>query len=433
MRLIQVISEYFPPVDDSCGGTQVHLRDLARVLQSRGHEIEIFTSLRGREFPEYTMTRIDWEGVPVMRVTYNFQDFERFEMIYASPKLEARFRAFLWGKKPDLVHFHHLTRLSTTLIEICVEQGIPTVLTLHDYWMVCLRGQRYHPTEEKVCDVLDRERCVQCLHPLWPTLLPLDAPAELDDPHKRRAGWYALRRWELHMRRVLGLCDLLIAPAAFHRERYVEWGVDPERCVVVEHGLDTRRLLAKPRAPRPVRTIGYLGNVIPPKGVHVLVEAFNRLARADLVLDIHGECVAYHGRSDYLERLRAAPGLDVRLSGPYSYGELPEILAGFDVLVVPSLWWETFCLTVREGALAGVPVVVSDIAGMHDAVAAGLALGFEPGNPDDLARVLRRLIEDDALRAEMGRKAHLVRDIADCAEETERHYEAVLARAGSAR
>jgi glycosyltransferase involved in cell wall biosynthesis len=431
VRLIQVISEYFPPIDDSCGGTQAHLRDLAAALKARGHELEIFTALRGSEFPEHALTAIEWQGIDVMRVTNNFQDVERFEMLYASPHIEARFRAFLWGKKPDLVHFHHLTRLSTTLIDVCAELGIPTVVTLHDFWLVCLRGQRYHPVTHEVCDVLDRERCLACLHPLWPTLLPLDASGAPDapaDPYAQRAGWYTLKRWEQAVKATLARCDLLISPAAFHRDRFVEWGADPARCVVVEHGLDTRFLRAAPRRTRPVQTIGYVGNVIPPKGVHVLVEAFHRLGRADLELQVHGNLNAYHGRTDYAERLRGAPGRAVRLRGAYSYADLPKILAGLDVLVVPSIWWETFGLTAREGALAGVPVVVADVGGLHDVVKSGLALGFRAGDAEDLARVLRRLIEDKALRAEMGRKAHLVRDIADCAAETEAHYETVLSR-----
>jgi glycosyltransferase involved in cell wall biosynthesis len=137
---------------------------------------------------------------------------------------------------------------------------------------------------------------------------------------------------------------------------------------------------------------------------------------------------AYHGRTDYAEQLRGAPGLTVRLRGAYAYADLPKILAGIDILVVPSIWWETFGLTAREGALAGVPVVVADVGGLHDVVKSGLALGFRAGDAEDLARVLLRLIEDKALRAEMSRKAHLVRDIADCAAETEAHYETVLAR-----
>lgn len=430
MRLLQIISEYFPPVQDSCGGTQVHLQDLTRALVARGHDISIFSALRGDEFNEYLMTEIQWEGIPVMRVTYNFEDVQRFEVIYASPKIEARFRAYLHGQRPDLVHVHHVTRLSTTLIEVCIEMGIPVVLTLHDYWMMCLRGKRFHPLDNKVCEELDRDVCVKCLNPLWPTLLPLEEDVSSSDPLERKQGFYRLMRWERQSRDVINQCDLVIAPSPFHRERFVEWGVDDERCVVVEHGLDTQALRAEPRGPRPVKTIGYVGNVIPPKGVHVLVEAFNLLQRPDLVLEIRGQHEVHHGASGYIDQLKAAPGLTVNLGGPYDHDRLPEILAGFDILVVPAIWWETFGLTVREAALAGVPVVASDLAGLHDAVAAGMALGFEPGNAEALAEVLRRLIEDDELRLAMGRKAHLVRDIADCAAETEQHYLRVHERAG---
>ena len=145
MRLVQVISEYFPPIEDSVGGTQVHLRDLTEALRARGHEVEIFASLRGDEEDEYVTSVVEWQGVDVTRVTNNFQDVNRLESMYANPKMDARFRAFLHGKEPDLVHFHHLTRLSTTMLEVCRELSIPTVMTLHDYWMVCPRGKRYHP------------------------------------------------------------------------------------------------------------------------------------------------------------------------------------------------------------------------------------------------------------------------------------------------
>lgn len=425
MRLLQVISEYFPPQGDSCGGTQVHLADLARSLAARGHELEVFAGLRGHDFEEYEMSAIDWEGIPVTRVTYNFQDVERFEVMYASPKLEARFRAFLHGRRPDLVHFHHFTRLSTTFLEACAELGIPTVLTLHDYWHVCLRGQRIHPETLEVCEELDRERCVRCLHPLWPTLLPVDTPGEA------LASLYTLQRWERHTKRVLDLADLVICPAPFHRERFVEWGLDPERVVVVEHGIDTAALAAEPRGRKPVRSIGFVGNVIPPKGVHVLVRAFNLLARPELTLDVHGQFDVFHGHSEYARDLAADEGLTVRLHGPFAHADLPAILAGFDVLVVPSIWWETFGLTVREGVLAGLPVVASDVGGLHDAVESGLALGFEPGNAEALADVLRSLVDDPDLRDAMSRRGDRVRDLAECAAETEAWYQRVLERAGA--
>src|SRR5206468_6511433 len=66
----------------------------------------------------------------------------------------------------------------------------------------------------------------------------------------------------------------------------------------------------------------------------------------------------------------------VRFHGRYEHHDLPALLAGLDVLVVPSLWWENSPLTVREGALAGLSVVVSQLGGLVEAVEEGLAIGF---------------------------------------------------------
>ena len=114
MRILEVISEYLP---EHWGGTQIHVRDLCRGLRARGHDLRVFTALRSDQSEDYLMTDAEWDGVPVTRVTNTLRDVDRFEMIYANPKLDARFAAFLWERRPDLVHVHHFTCLSTAWIE----------------------------------------------------------------------------------------------------------------------------------------------------------------------------------------------------------------------------------------------------------------------------------------------------------------------------
>ncbi|MFQ5503380.1 MAG: glycosyltransferase family 4 protein [Planctomycetota bacterium] len=432
MKILQVLSSYLP--EDSAG-TQLHVRDLCAGLRKLGHETEVFAGLSGKDFEEFELSRSEWEGVPVTRVTNNYRDVDRFELLYASPRIDARFGAFLDEAKPDLVHVHHLTGLATSILELVSERGLPLVMTLHDYWLLCPRGQRLHPDTQEICETLDRSRCVPCLSKLWPLYLPYDRPRNRREARRshdrmflRGGAIHSLTRWETHVRRVVALCDVVIAPSAFHRDRFVEWGLDPGRCFVVPHGLPRDELQGEPRGARPVENIGFIGTVIPSKGVHTLVEAFALLHRDDLVLHIHGNEPIFHGDTDYGTRLRAGvrAGLDVRFHGAYEHRDLPAILACLDLLVVPALWWETFCLTVREGVLAGLPVVASRLGGITEAVDQGMALGFEAGNAKDLARVLRQLLEDDALRDRMSRRADLVRDMSSCVEETEKLYQVAL-------
>jgi len=418
MRICHVISEYLP---DQSGGTQIHVRDLSRGLRARGHEVSVFCGRRG-DGDEYALADYEFEGVAVTTLTNNFADVDRFEMLYANPKIDGRFRGYLERTRPDLVHFHHVSGLSVTMIEVAVDLGIPALMTLHDHWLVCPRGQRIHPETLAICDPLDRTVCLPCLAALWPHLL--SATPEQWGPN---VSAYRLRRFEDEVRRAFELCSMLIAPSVFHRDRFVEWGVSPERIVAVPHGLSRDGFPENPREPRPVTTIGFIGTALPSKGVHVLIDAFQKLGRADLTLRIHGAMPVFHGDSGYGDRLRArvTAGTDVRFEGAYEQADLPAILADIDILVVPAIWWESFCLTIREGALAGVPVVASDHGAMHEAIAQGIAVGFRPGDSDDLCRVLRELIADDRLRAELGRKAELVRDLDDCVAETVRIYSAI--------
>ncbi len=423
MRVVQVINGYLP---HETTGTQIHVRDLCRGLRDRGHEVEVFTRLAGNEHGEFEISRSEWEGVRVTRITNNFADLASFELLYTHPTIDARFNDFLDEAQPDLVHVHHLTCLSTSMIEVARRRGLPVVMTFHDYWMVCLRGQRIRPDDLGICETLDRARCLSCLNQLWPHLLPLDGPRSLlERLLGRPPSMEKLTAWEAHVRRMVDSCQALTAPGRFHRERFIEWGADRNRLFLAPIGFPRHELGGAPHGKRAIRNIGFIGSVIPTKGVHVLCEAFNRLDRRDLVLHVHGEAPNFHGDTGYLDRLRllVRPDLDVRFHGRYDHRDLSALLASLDVLVVPSLWWENFPLTVREGALAGLPVVASRLGGLGEAIDEGLALGFRAGDPEDLARVLSRLLSDSELRDGMSRKASLVFDLGRSVARLEEIYD----------
>lgn len=421
MRIVHVVSGYFP---EDTGGTQMQLRDLCHAQHRLGHETHVFTRIGGNRYGEYELSRGEWEGVPITRITNNFLDVARLERIYTNPAIDNRFRFFLDRVKPDVVHIHHLTCLSTTMIEVAKSLGLPVVMWLSDYWFQCPRGQRILPEDLSICEDLDRDRCLPCLQKLWPHLL-----ADEDQPgFSGTPPMETLQAWEAHMLKMAERCDVTLTPSAFHRDRFVEWGVPADHCQVVKYGLPKEDLVAPPRGKAPIHHVGFTGIVLPSKGVHVLVEAFSLLDREDLVLDIHGEHLSFHGKTDYMEELKAAvkPGLTVNFHGRFENRDLPEILSGLDLLVITSLWWESYYLTAREGALAGLPVIAFNLAGLTEAVDEGLALGCEAGNVRQLADAIARVCDDEDLRDELTRKAHIVRGVMDCAENIQSIYREVM-------
>jgi glycosyltransferase involved in cell wall biosynthesis len=137
----------------------------------------------------------------------------------------------------------------------------------------------------------------------------------------------------------------------------------------------------------------------PYKGFHVLLDAVRRLrqqGREDVVLALCGE-------GPQLPELReqARPlGEQVRFLGRRD--DVPQLLGGATIAVVPSLWEEAFGLAVAEGMAAGVPVVASRIGGIPEQVEDGQSgLLVPPGDADALAGALLRLLSDPEERTRL--------------------------------
>ncbi|MCK7581189.1 MAG: glycosyltransferase [Chromatiales bacterium] len=91
--------------------------------------------------PEYRVHRDRAGEVAVVRVNHTFRDATSFEHTYRNATIDAIAGALLDEERPDVVHVHHLTCLSTGIAAECAARGIPFVLTLNDYWLLCHRGQ----------------------------------------------------------------------------------------------------------------------------------------------------------------------------------------------------------------------------------------------------------------------------------------------------
>ena len=380
MRVLHLVHQYMP---EHVGGTELYTRWLTHALSQRGHEITVFyrRAAEGIGWDDRvearTRVRAVWNGSP--------NPTRRFLNTFGDPVLARAFERILEEADPDLVHIEHLMGLPVALVHSIHKRGLPYVITLWDFWWVCANAQLLTNYNQRVCDgpraYLNCARCALAragFAQLWPALPPL-------------AG---LLGWRNHLlRRVMRSAGALIAPTDFVRRWYAEQNVPTARLVTIPPGLK-EPVQVVPRQERrpnePVR-FAYIGGLSWQKGVHTLVESFGEL-RGPGELWIAGD---ESFDPAYVARLRAQATPDVRFLGRLTREKVWDMLAQVDVVVVPTLWYETFSFIISEAFIAGVPVIASRLGPVADRVRDGVdGLLVPPGDVSAWRAALQRLVEE---------------------------------------
>ncbi len=146
-------------------------------------------------------------------------------------------------------------------------------------------------------------------------------------------------------------------------------------------------------------TIGFVGELHPRKGVHVLLEALQQVdSTCELVLLGNGD-------ADYTAELEDVAG---RSRHPVHFlgfrDDVQDLYHWIDLLVLPSLNFESFGMVIIEAMRFGIPVICSDFGGMKEVVADGeTGLVVPAGDPQALADAMNRLLGDAVFRGRMGK------------------------------
>jgi glycosyltransferase involved in cell wall biosynthesis len=373
MRILHLVHQYAP---DFVGGTELYTQTLATHQTAVGHEVAVFyPALTDAAWPQPQVV----DGVRV----YGFPLGVRgrtavFAHTYRQPKLADGVRAVLAAEQPDVVHVQHLMGLPLAALERILAPH-RYVVTLHDYWFACANAQLITNTDETICAGPDKRflNCARCAlarggQPL--VVAPVLAPT------------MAYRNGRL--RRILQQAQAVITPTHFVRQTYGQMGFDTSHFVPIPHGIALPAAMP-PRVLHEGLHVGYVGGIAPQKGVHILVAAANGLP-VDGRLTIYGDLTAFPDYVAELRRLAQHPG--ITFAGALPHAQLWAALAALDVVVAPTLWYETASLIVQEAFAAGAPVVASRIGVLPERVREGVdGLLFAPGDVRELTAVLQQL------------------------------------------
>ena len=231
MKILQVIHGY--PMRYNAG-SEVYTQGLCQALAER-NEVHVFTRQENAFLPEYALQREADPADP--RIALHLINMARARDGYSHRAVDEAFAGLLDQLQPDVVHVGHLNHLSTSLVFPAKERGIPVAFTLHDYWLMCPRGQfiqMYGDRDQDpwpVCDGQDDRKCaVRCYRRYFGN----DADEyELDAAYW--TGWVGRRM--AHARRVSEAVDLFIAPARYLLERFRDdFGIPEDKLTYLDYG-----------------------------------------------------------------------------------------------------------------------------------------------------------------------------------------------------
>jgi glycosyltransferase involved in cell wall biosynthesis len=416
MRIL-LVTNGFPPLANA--GVESHTHALARELHRMGHTIHIFCRDADFSVPMYTVRETVVDELTVTRVVNNLLDVHEFEHLYLNPRIDTIYAQLLRDFQPDIVHIQHCIGLSMGCLEQSVKAGIPTLVTLHDYWYICPTVNLIRPDFSLCAGSHNGMNCFDCVY-LVPrqsvevTRIPFYHQLHRFVPiaiRQRAFQWLSrlqqqqksevlvqptiFRRVD-SMRNLLSQADLILSPSHHLKNKYVGFGIASEKIKVVPLGMNVEQWLNIPRIPRspdaPLR-LGYAGSFLPTKGADIAIKAFKQVP-GNMTLELVGfEPPA----SLYPAQLKELMSDDPRITyvGAIPNHLLPERFATWDAFLMPALWEETFSFVAREALLTGLPVIASDMPVLPEIIKPGKN-GFlvPPGDVEAWSAQFRTLLEN---------------------------------------
>ena len=295
---------------------------------------------------------------------------------------KAQARELIDVTRPDVVHVHNtFSLISPSVYWACAQAGVPVVQTLHNFRIACPQAMLLR--EGKVC-----EECIGRMP--WPAVVHGCNPGSRGRT-LAMLGMIGVHRaigtWQHKVTRYIALNE-------FCRDKFIQAGLPAHKIVVKPNFVAAGPV---PRGPR--SGVLFVGRLAPEKGIEVLGEAWRTLVHRAPALALR---VAGSGPEE--RRLHMHHG--VTMLGALGQAEVRTEMQRAQVLVLPSIWYENFPLTLVEAYAAGLPVIASRIGALAELVEHGeTGLLFEPGDARGLADALEWACRNPAAMLAMGANA----------------------------
>ncbi|MBS4033273.1 MAG: glycosyltransferase family 4 protein [Ignavibacterium sp.] len=283
-------------------------------------------------------------------------------------------KKILKKEKPDFVHTHNLAGFSFSVFSAVKKLGIKIIHTCHDYYLLC-------PYANLVCPLTG-----------W---------------RFRKLPPFFCRWYRKITRRILkNKVDLVLTPSKFVMETHLANGFfNNSQQHILPLGIERSNCNSSVSVHRPFKIL-CVSQLAKHKGVGTLIKAFTLMRNEQLsMINYQLTIVGDGSERKNLEKL-AGDNKNIIFTGKLKSEELENKYQEADLVVVPSLAPETFSLVLFEAMSFGKPVIASHLGALAEYIKDNQnGFLFEPGNVDQLKKILEKVINDPDLIKKTGQNA----------------------------
>ena len=372
------LTTFYPPFN--FGGDGLAVQRMARALAKRGHEVTVvhdadaFAVLNDRPSPGDEPAYPFGVRVITLRTALPLVSAMLTHQIGRPVVNGRRLRRILADGRFDVINFNNISLIGGPGLLAYGEDAVKVYLA-HEHWLVCPTHVLWRHNRERC----DGRECLQCQ-------LRYKRPPQL---------W----RYTGMLTRHLDQVDVFIAMSEFSRQKHREFGF-PRGMTVLPYFLPDSDERSHAVSPRPHERPYFLfvGRLERIKGLDEVLPLFAKYRDADLVVA---------GEGDHREELqRQAAGLpNVRFLGRLPGEALQAYYQHAIALLVPSICFETFGITVIEAFSHGTPIIARRLGPFPEILAeSGGGALFD--TTDDLLETMRSLQGSRERRDDLGRAAY---------------------------
>lgn len=384
MKILIVNYRYF-----ISGGPEKYMFNVKKMLEDNGHEVIPF-SIHSNKNEESEYTKYFVEPIGGRDATY-FEECKKtpkviYQMISRSVysrHVKKALQREIKDVKPDLVYIiHFVNKLSPSVIRGAKQMGVPVVLRLSDYFLLCPRFDFMY--QKKICEDCLNKGLKSCI--------------------KRRCVKGSLfasviRVFSMKVHQIMKVykdVDQFITPSQFLKSKLSENGFEGNKIKCIPTFTASKTVIEEPI----VGEYGlYFGRITEEKGVETVVKAYEKMPKRRVLImgdDTTEEALRLKA---YVNERKLK---NIEFVGFKSGIELEEVIKNSRFTLIPSIWYDNLPNTALESFQYFKPVIASNIGSLSELVVNDEnGYLFEPDNADELMEKIK-LLDDDKVVLEKG-------------------------------